>query len=181
MADDHFDEIGAELKAGARDFNHPFHLFTLGTVGLERMARLRTIALRDVTEDLKLRFYTDKRSKKIIHLKENNKVGLLFYHPKKQLQLKVEGLAEIFRDETFLAPLWKKIKPDAQKDYTTVSAPGSELIKPEALSYLPNSNYFCMVEVTPYKIEYLKLGKPHHLRIRYSTDGERWGSEFLVP
>lgn len=181
MDSKHFEELRADLHLAAEDHQHPFHCFTLGTVGLERMARLRTVVLREVTDDLQLRFFTDRRSKKIIHLKENNKVGLLFYNPDKLLQVKIEGLAEIFRDETYLAPFWKEISAEGQKDYTTVTAPGSELESPEALSYLPNSNYFCMVEVTPYKIEYLKLGKPNHLRIRYSTDGERWTSEYLVP
>lgn len=181
MSSVYFDEIKTDLRAGADSPAHPFHCFTLGTVGLERMARLRTLVLRGVTDDLKLRFFTDRRSKKIIHLKENNKVGLLFYNPEKQLQVKVEGLAEIYRDPEYLAPFWKKVSEEGKKDYTTSTAPGSEIENPEALSYLPNNNFFCMVEVTPYKIEYLKLAKPNHMRIRFSTDGERWGSEYLVP
>lgn len=181
MNSEYFSEIREDLNSGAKDYEHPFHCFTLGTVGLERMARLRTLVLREVTADLKLRFFTDRRSKKIMHLKENNKVGLLFYNPKKQLQVKIEGLAEIFKDQEYLAPFWKEINAEGQKDYTTVTPPGSELTKPEALSYLPNTNFFCMVEITPYKIEYLKLGKPHHLRIRFSTDGDHWSSEYLVP
>ena len=94
-----WEELKEELQRGASKKGHPFRYFTLGTVGLERLPRLRTIVLRRISEDLTLTFYTDRRSKKLIHIKENNKVSLLFYHPKKLMQLKVEGLAIGSKDE----------------------------------------------------------------------------------
>ena len=174
-------DLKAELQKGAAKKAHPFHYFTLGTVGLDRLTRLRTIALRQVTEDLKLLFFTDSRSKKIIHLKENNKVGLLFYHPERLLQLRVEGLATVHKDEATKNKYWSKIDPHSKKDYTTTAAPGSELLDPDRVEYLEDKNHFCMVEVTPFKIEYLKLQKPHHVRIRFSNRAGSWQHEYLVP
>ena len=71
------------MQNGAYEKGHPFHYFTLATLGVDKFARLRLVALRNVSEDLKLTFFTDKRSKKVLHINENNRVGLLFYNPKK--------------------------------------------------------------------------------------------------
>lgn len=181
MTEVFFQELKDELHKGLVQKRHPFRYFTLATLGLEKIPRLRTVVLRKVTEELMLTFYTDKRSKKIIHLKENNKVSLLFYHPKKLLQLKLEGVASIVNDKTKLKDSWNGVQPKSRKDYTTVSNPGSEIDNPDNISYLPDENYFCMVEIIPLKIEYLKLKRPNHLRIRYSKTDNDWQGEFLVP
>ena len=175
------DDLMEELQNGATQKGHPFRYFTLGTVGLDRLARLRTVVLRKVSEDLKLTFYTDSRSKKIIHLKENNKVGLLFYHPDKLLQFRVEGLAMVFKDEASNKEVWEAIDPKSRKEYSTTMAPGTELEDPGQLQYLEGKSNFCVVEVTPFKIEYLKLQQPHHLRIRFSFRNGKWSSDYLVP
>lgn len=181
MKDTIFQEIKHELTEGAHSLKHPFRFSTLGTVGLESIPRLRTIVLRDVASDLQLFFYTDKRSKKILHIKENNKVSLLFYHPEKLIQLRVEGLASINKDPDRLEEQWKNVGSRNRKDYTTKKAPGSDIVNPDSVEYLDETNHFCVVTITPFKIEYLKLQQPHHLRVRFSKEGATWHSEFLVP
>jgi hypothetical protein len=94
----------------------------------------------------------------------------------------VEGLAMVRKDPKLLKPLWKNIEKVARKDYTTSSAPGTTLEHPDRLEYLSEEDYFCLVEIRPYKIEYLKLKRPHHLRIRFSRkEDNTWKGEFLVP
>lgn len=181
MTDPYLEELRKELELGLTEKGHPFRYCTLGTVGLDRMARLRTVVVRDMTGDFMLSFYTDRRSKKIVHIKENNKVSLLFFHPGKLLQLKVEGLATVRKDPLLLEPLWKNIAKTGRKDYQTSRAPGSTLDHPDRLEYLGEEDYFCLVEVNPFKIEYLKLKRPHHLRIRFSRKEVGWKGEFLVP
>lgn len=176
-----FQELREEIHLSMTEKGHPFRYFTLGTVGLDKMARLRTIVLRNVSDALHLTFYTDKRSKKIIHITENNKVCLLFFYPQKMIQLKVEGLATIIKDPQTLENHWNNLKEDSKKDYTTVSAPGSSISSYEPMGYLREDNYFCMVHIEPHKIEYLKLEKPNHIRIRYSRDDEKWKGEYIVP
>ena len=76
MTEVFFQELKEELQKSLVQKKHPFRYFTLATLGLEKIPRLRTVVLRKITEELMLTFYTDKRSKKIMHLKENNKVSL---------------------------------------------------------------------------------------------------------
>lgn len=181
MTDNFFDELKEELQKGAIEKGHPFRYFTLGTVGLDRIARLRTLVLRQFSKDMVLTFYTDKRSKKVTHIKENRKVSLLFYHPRKLLQIRIEGIAHIILDENTRKKSWSGIRPTGRKDYTTTEAPGSAIKATDTVEYLDDKDHFCIIEVNPFKIEYLMLKSPHHLRIRFSKKEDLWISEFLVP
>jgi len=176
-----FKILKEELIKGSTEKSHPFRYFTLSTVGVDLLPRQRTVVLRKVTDDLQLSFYTDLRSKKIIHIKENNKVGLLFYNSKKLLQLKIEGIATIIKGKAIEETYNNGIPEKARKDYTTTLAPGTPLEDPKVIEYLKEENHFCVVEVTPYRIEYLKLQQPEHLRVRFSMRQELWNGEFLVP
>jgi pyridoxine/pyridoxamine 5'-phosphate oxidase len=181
MTEVFFQEVKEELNKSIVKKGHPFRYFTLATVGLDNMARLRTVVLRKISEDLTLTFYTDRRSKKMIHLKENKKVSALFYYPKKMLQIKVEGTANVITDPSLLKKYWYGIQPSSRKDYITSNAPGSTIKNPDQVEYLSDEHYFCMVEITPHKIEYLKLKRPNHIRVRYSRSDGDWQGEFLVP
>lgn len=178
-----WDELLKELRKGLNIKGHPFRYCTLGTVGLDQLPRLRTIVLRDMDDDtsMNLYFYTDARSKKIMHINENPRVSLLFYHPKKLMQLKIEGWAEQVQDSALLQKRWAKIGARSRKDYITEQPPGTALDNPDNINYLNDENHFCMVRVAPFKIEYLKLKRPNHLRIHFAKENGDWEGEFLVP
>jgi len=181
MTDKFLNEIKDELRKGVKKKGHPFRYFTLATIGVDKYARLRTLVLRKVSEDLMLTFFTDKRSKKIIHIKENKRVSLLFYNSEELLQIRLQGIATIQNNPDQLKRLWNELGPKSKKSYTTKKAPGSEIDKPNSLEYLKEGDYFTAVEIEPFKIEYLKLASPEHLRIRFSKDDHSWKGEFLVP
>lgn len=181
MGGHRIDEIRKEFQAGIQDENHPFRSCALATVSIDRLARLRTVIIREVGDELNFRFFTDRRSKKILHIKENNKVSMLFYHHEKKLQIKVEGLAEISKDTALLSRIWGGLPEEARKNYTSTLAPGSSLEDPEELTYGQSSENFSMVEVQPFKIEYVNLSPTPHLRIRYTRKADQWQEEFLVP
>lgn len=176
-----FKELQEELRKGATEKGHPFRYCTLATVGLDNIARLRTIVLRKATDELMLTFFTDKRSKKITHIKENKKVSLLFYHPEKLMQVRIEGLAMVNNDFKSRKLLWDAIPEASKKDYTTSESPGKEIKDPDVVDYLQDEDHFCVVEIYPFKIEYLKLKRPNHIRVRYSKENSDWEGQFLVP
>lgn len=176
-----FDEIKEELRKGAYELGHPFRYFTMATLGVDKFARLRLIALRNVSKDLKLTFFTDKRSRKVLHIKENNRVSLLFYHPQSLLQLRVEGIAQINADQFQIQKTWENIEPESRRDYITKEAPGSSLESPDSLEFLKEGDYFSIVEIEPFRIEYLKLAQDRHTKIKFSRNEKGWSSEYLVP
>lgn len=176
-----FDEIKSELQIGAKDKNHPFHYFTIATLGVDKFARLRLVALRNVSNDLKLTFFTDKRSKKVLHIKENPRVSLLFYHPKKLLQLRIEAMASINSNQFQIQETWKTIGAEARKDYITTEAPGTTISHPSSLEYLKEGDYFSIVDIEPFRIECLKLNTKGHTKIKFSKRDQGWYDEYLVP
>ena len=182
MTDHIWNSVLSELQQGVEQDSHPFKFATLATLGLERLPRLRTIKIREFdSESLQMTFYTDSRSKKILHIKENNKVSLLFYHPEKLMQLRVEGLAIRERDEAVLQDHWGRVEGASQKDYTTSHAPGTEIKHPEKIEYIEQDDYFSVVYILPFKVEYLQLKRPNHLRVRFSKREGIWKSDYLVP
>ncbi len=176
-----FEKITQELKKGAFKKGHYFKYFTLATLGVDKFARLRLVALRNVSDDLKLTFFTDKRSKKVLHIKEDNRVSLLFYHHKKLIQLRIEGIARINNDQFQIQKSWEQVGTEARKDFLTKEAPGSTIEDPDSLEFLEVGDYFSIVEIDPFRIEYLKLKKNGHTKIKYSKNENGWSSEYLVP
>jgi general stress protein 26 len=181
MPDKIFEKITQELKKGAFKKGHYFKYFTLATLGVDKFARLRLVALRNVSDDLKLTFFTDKRSKKVLHIKEDNRVSLLFYHHKKLIQLRIEGIARINNDQFQIQKSWEQVGTEARKDFITKEAPGSTIDDPDSLEFLEEGDYFSIVEIDPFRIEYLKLKKNGHIKIKYSKNENGWSSEYLVP
>ncbi len=177
----HWDELKQELLSGSKENVHPFHYFTLGTVGMDATARLRTVVLRKVIDDLEIIFFTDDRSKKIRHLKENNKASLLFYHPDLRLQLRIEGKASIIRDEETTTLYRKSLDKDALDNYNSQPGPGSGIPEEGAFTHNAATSHFCVVKIVPVKIEYLKLRSPKHLRLQFSRGEKGWESQILVP
>tara|TARA_R110002167_G_scaffold29771_1_gene99093 strand:+ start:1642 stop:2187 length:546 start_codon:yes stop_codon:yes gene_type:complete len=181
MTDAIFQEIKEELLHGMSEKEHPFRYCTMATVGLDRMARLRTVVLRKVSPDLDLTFFTDRRSKKVVHIKENKKVSALFYHPEKLLQVRVEGIGTVIKEKALLQKYWDQVPIENRIAYTTTQAPGSTLSDPAKLEYLEDTAHFCIIQVHPFKIEYLKLARPQHIRVRFSMESDGWRKDYLVP
>ena len=181
MTDKYFDQLKSELHKGAEEKDHPFRYFTLATAGVDNLVRQRIVVLRKVSEDLKLTFFTDYRSKKIMHIHENNRVSLLFYNADELLQVRVEGLASIDKDEKAIKSYWGNVREASRKAYTASIAPGTVIESVELLEYLNENNYFCAVDITPYRIEYLKLKEPHHIRVNYDQKEGFWDGQYLAP
>lgn len=176
-----FEELKDHLLKGVHKKGHPFRYAVLGTIGLNNNPALRTVVLRQVSEELTIRLYTDARSNKLQQIKANNQVSLLFYNPKQMLQVKMEGVASIITDQDTLQKYWSGVQPNSRKDYITSAAPGSSISNADAVEYLDEGNHFTIIEIIPKNIEYLKLKKPNHLRVQFLKSAQTWKGEYLVP
>ena len=181
IRDEILKELKEELQKGAHDHGHPFHYFTMATMGVDKFARLRLLGLRNVSEDLQMTFFTDKRSKKVLHIKENNRVSLLFYDPIKLVQLRIEGIARINTNQYEIKKSWEEVGTESRKDYISKEAPGSVLESPDSLEFLKEGDFFSIVHISPFRIEYLKLDVNGHKKIKYAKEERGWSSEYLVP
>lgn len=175
-----FQQIKNELVNGSVKKGHPFKYFAFGTVE-DNNPRLRTVVLRKVYPDMTLLFYTDERSKKVAQIQNENRVCALFYHPKKLIQVQIEGLAHIQENPEMLRRIWQNIPPSSKKDYTSVFPPGLPINGHENVEYLSDQHHFCMIEIIPQRIEYLRLKRPNHIRLEFIKKDNDWKGNFLVP
>jgi len=106
-----FEQLKKELFNGVNKKGHPFRYFTLATLNNGR-PKQRTVVLRKISKDLKFTFYTDCRSPKIEQIKSNENVNLLFYHPKKLIQITIEGKAKQITNNEVTNTYWHALKTE---------------------------------------------------------------------
>ena len=181
MTEQFLKEALTEVRLGVLKKGHPFRYCTFGTVGDNSTAELRTVVLRQVTEDFKLRIYTDGRSNKMAQLTENPIACLLFYHPKKLLQIKIKGEVRAITNLEELQKYYSGVQPNSRKDYTTTKPPGTEISGPDQVAYLEDENHFTILEIEPKTLEFLQLKRPNHIRIAFTKNDQDWSGQFINP
>lgn len=174
------DDCKGELVNGYVQRGHPFRYFTLSTISNHK-PRQRTVVLRKLASDFTLLFYTDARSQKVQDITKNANVSVLFYDPKKLMQVKLEGKAKIITDVNELNSYWKAIPESSRNDYITKLPPSSNIQNPDHIVYETDQPHFAAIEIVPESIEYLQLKRPNHQRVVFTKQNEEWKGQFLVP
>jgi pyridoxine/pyridoxamine 5'-phosphate oxidase len=174
-----FKDLQNEIKLGYLKKKHPFRYPSLATIENQCPIQ-RTVVLRDSKADFELVIFTDERSNKVRQLRKNPNASLLFYHPKKLMQIKVEGLIKIITSGEDYITYWSKVQGKSQSDFTTQKAPGTLIDNPDHVNYKEDDHHFCILELVPKRIEYLQLKRPHHIRARFDSE-QNWKGQFLNP
>jgi pyridoxine/pyridoxamine 5'-phosphate oxidase len=171
----------SELLRSNADSRHPFRFFYLATQGV--YPEVRTVVKRDFSSlDWSVLFYTDARTPKVQQMRQAPEVSALFYHPKKQLQLRLKGEVELIGPghKAYSDYIEKVKQSPAVKDYNSLQPPGTEIAGHES----PGSGeelHFLAIRIRPVLLDILQLGKEQHLRMAYSREQEQWVSKRLVP
>ena len=172
-------EAKQEIKFGYLKKKHPFRYPILASIK-DNSPNQRTVVLRDSTKDFELIFYTDQRSNKIDDYHKNSNTSVLFYHPKKLLQIKVSGKMKIITSGKAYDDYWSRVQGKSQKDFITEKSPGTPIKNPDEVEYLDNEHHFCVLKLVPTEIEYLQLKRPNHIRALF-TEENNWEGKFLNP
>jgi general stress protein 26 len=169
-----------EIKRSVVDRKHPFRYLVFSSSA--KNASSRYVVLRGIDSKGRLMIYTDGRSRKVEEIRKNNQVQLLFFHPRKKVQVIISGLASL-ADDSKTDGEWESVQGYARKSYTTAKAPGTPVIKPEdAFDWDDElqSKYFRVILVDPFKVEILQLDGQEHLRAIYNKETE-WKGSWVVP
>ncbi len=172
-----------ELNRGALDSKHPFRFVCLGTLGSEGPS-MRYVVLREVTRQLELLIYTDKRSGKVTELAQNNSVSLLFYHPSKRVQLRVSGKAHLHQGDELASRHWDHVQGESLKAYGPVVPPGTPISDPADAYNWPehiDATNFTLIRIVPNHIDVLQLNGFEHLRVGMERSGPDWEAHWLAP
>ncbi|GAK94547.1 pyridoxamine 5'-phosphate oxidase [Nonlabens ulvanivorans] len=181
MLDNFFKEVKAEFKSALIKRNHPFKYLTLSTVDEKDMPQSRTIVLREIHDNLDCIIFTDSRTSKVHQLANNSQACLLAYHPKKMLQLKLNGNLYPIDDPSEIKRLFQMVGEKAMKDYTTCSIPGTSISNPDNVNYtVRNENHFLPLQFVPDQWEVLQLKRPNHLRALFERENN-WEGQWMVP
>lgn len=174
------EKIRTELIRSNGDRRHPFRYFHLATFG--DYPEVRTLVLREFGPDWSILFYTDARTPKVQELRQNSRVSALFYHPKKQLQLRIKGTASVIdpQQKDYHHYLKKVEQSPFLQDYTSVLPPGAPVMDASGIEY-GEQIHFLPVLIRALELDILQLGREKHQRRAYFLKGERWEEVVLVP
>ena len=157
---------------------HAFRFFTLATIASDGRPHVRTVVLRNFNpKDISFTIYTDSRSQKLQELEQDKRAQLLFYDPKRMLQIVVSVvlLENINEDK-----IYNDIPEHSKKDYSSIIIPGSKINSPDKLQFNFSKGFFSKLIFKAETIEYLRLKRPNHLRAFFKIE-DNWKGTFLVP
>ena len=174
-----FDICDKQWIRANNDKKHPFRYFTLATINKKGRAKARMVVLRNYDSKTKeFTIYTDARSQKVSDLKQQPKAQLIFYNPKKRLQILVD-VHLITMDSP--QELFNNQPARAQKDYTSILPPRTPMENPEGIVYEKDKNFFTRLILKAEEIEILQLNSIQHYRARFKSTPKGWKNTFLIP
>jgi len=176
----------------------------LATSTSDGVPSARMVLLKGFSKTKGFRFFTNYQSRKGQELSANNRCALLFYWPKLERQIRVEGRAVLVSSEESdvyfqSRPLMSQINATVSKQSQAVSTRQVLLslaeekraqVEREGLSVLPRPQNWGGFDVEPQVIEFWQ-GSPFRLhdRLRYTRTseieageaGSQWHIERLFP
>lgn len=173
-----------EITRSLDDTEHPFRSLVFTTKS-EYFPDSRMVILRSFErEKMRGRIFTDYRTHKVQQLKINPYASLLFWHPKKQLQLKVLATTEFVHDPE-RQELFYLLSEESMKHYNKKNTPGQEVSTPEEGNEMKRDlsvEHFTVIEFHVEVFEILLLDRIQHYKARYEFEkGKLKNSSWLVP
>jgi hypothetical protein len=179
------------LARGAQQRQHPFRIVVLATVDAQLAPQLRNVVLRQVDiEQATVVCHTDYRSEKVLQIQQHNLVSWLFYDPGQQIQLRLQGRAQLHYHDQIAGAAWEQTPA---RHYYCGLAPAMAVAQPN--SGLPTSiapeltaaesaagwDNFAVIRSGITTIDWLKLGVNGHYRAQFWRDAENWRGTWVTP
>ena len=167
------------INLGIQKAKHDYHSFVFSTVS-KNSPDSRTVILRDFDEHKPaIWFHSDRRSKKILHLEENENVSALFYDKSRKVQLRINGIADIEEDIEHNKRIWDSMRPESKLCYMGPYAPSKKInqFEPNTLKKSAHDldkedenlglSRFCRIRIKIKKLDWLKLDYKGHQRLEF--------------
>ena len=162
-------QILTQLERSVVDKKHPFRLAYLATTDSNGFPMVRMIVLRDFSASHRiLTFFTHHESPKIQQIRHNPNTQVLFYHPKRQQQLRIQGTGKIHFEDAITAEYWPRVPDFRQFEYLG-KAPGTVITDPDTITNPPlTPPLFCVIQVHFSHMDWLQLGRSGHSRVSFN-------------
>lgn len=182
------------LQRGVTHFKDPFHYPVLGTTGND-VCNLRTVILRHFDKEERILVcHTDKRAEKVRELGNNRNVCWLFYHPKKQIQLKIWCKGELHVDNSFADEKWKETRLFSRLNYCSELSPGTPVDNPSSgipdllfnktpslLSTERGRKNFASISCKIDAMDWLRLSILGNTRAKFVWENNKLHAEWIIP
>jgi pyridoxamine 5'-phosphate oxidase len=172
-----------EICLAAKNPSHPFRFMSLSTV-CQQIPEIRYVVLRAMDENGHLFFFTDYRTEKVEQIQANPEVSLLFYHPDRRVQVRMQGTASIHCNNDLAEKHWGTLEEEAKKAYNPVIKAGTPISQPEEAHIWPekpSSDYFAVVKVVASQLDVLQLDGMSHIRAKFLRNEGQWTSNWIAP
>lgn len=174
--------------------NDPMRTPVLATIA-DGHPHQRTIVLRKVDTNVHLLyFFSDMRAPKVMHLQQNPNCNLVFWDPRKKVQVEVQAKGKVFHQTTLNQEFWNQINIGGRTSYAALQAPGTPIKKNQA--YLPDNwskemdiqdtqfafEHFAVLVLNVQQLDVLHLHEAGHQRCLFTKTAEKsWEMNWLVP
>lgn len=183
--DENLRELQEYLKRGAADPKFPFRFVTLSTSEPESdVPHARMLVLRDVDDEGSFVLFSDLRSEKILQLRRNPQGHLMFWHPRKQVQIGINAEIQLHQKDSLAEHYMQSVSEHGKQQYTSIKPPSTPVGSPKTgLQYIESSfeNNFCVLRALPWRITALQLRREGHLRLRFQKTGNTWEGGWITP
>ena len=172
------------MEEGVRDRHSLAHTPVVSTLDVDGKPNSRCMVLRAVDrQKTTLVFHTDRRSIKANELKSSSQGAVLFYDPKRKIQLRLRCGLSLDTDSVETNERWGKMKEMSKVCYQSNLAPGDPINDPEQVQFLGEGfENFAILIATVKRLEWLYLSFRGNRRAIF--DWSRTGGEdgkWLVP
>ena len=172
------------MEEGACQRESMAHTPVLSTLDANGFPSSRCMVLRAVNrEERTLVFHTDNRSNKISEISTCSKVSVLFYEPRKKIQLRLQCDLSISTKDFRSKDRWDGMQEMSRLCYKSEPPPGEEIDTPESLGYSGEGfSNFALLEAKVERLEWLYLSSKGNRRafFEWTKSGkEQWA--WLVP
>ena len=140
------------------------------------------VVMQKISKDFGMLIYTDSRSPKVEELRKQNMASILFWHPKKRIQIRVTCEITIMDSST---PEYERharlasSMPNAS-DYKTARPPGTAIDEVGDTTEAESFN-FAVLQAKPIQFDILKLSRQGHIRSIVEYEDGFWHATAVVP
>ena len=147
------------MEEGVRDRHSLAHTPVVSTLDVDGNPSARCMVLRAVHRQKNiLVFHTDRRSMKANELKSSSEGAVLFYDPKRKIQLRLRCGLSLDTDSVKTNERWGKMKEMSKVCYQSTLAPGDPITYPEQVQFLGEGfENFAILTATVKRMDFLYL------------------------
>lgn len=176
------------MVRGARKGGDPLHTAVLGTLGKEQAEMRTAVVRRVIPAERRLWFFSDARAPKIQQVQATGRLSILFYHPRKQIQIRLAGQVSCVRETPELAVIWEQLPSVARQLYAAPEVPGSPRentlggsIPAAGLSDAEAFRHFLLLDCQIDSMDGLYLHPEGHQRFTSQWATDKWIGTWIVP